>query len=97
MHDHKKIGQVNKHVQGFPDTWTKVMQPEVMTGNGHQEKYNEGKKAKCLEKVSTYDVKLVEQGVWLNPVPFPEGTERPGALIIKNDKIVPGKKSVVHE
>ena len=49
------------------------------------------------EKVSTYDVKLVEQGVWLNPVPFPEGTERPGALIIKNDKIVPGKKSVVHE
>ena len=33
------------------------------------------------EKVSTYDVKLVGTKVWLNPVPFPEGTERPGATI----------------
>jgi methionine sulfoxide reductase heme-binding subunit len=33
------------------------------------------------EKVSTYDVKLAGSHVWLNPVPFPEGTERPGALI----------------
>ncbi len=33
------------------------------------------------EKVSTYDVKVSEGKVWLNPNPFPEGTERPGAMI----------------
>lgn len=33
------------------------------------------------EKVNTYDVKLVDTKVWLNPTPFPEGTERPGATI----------------
>jgi DMSO/TMAO reductase YedYZ heme-binding membrane subunit/nitrite reductase/ring-hydroxylating ferredoxin subunit len=33
------------------------------------------------EKVSTYDVKLIANKVWLNPVPFAEGTERPGAVI----------------
>lgn len=33
------------------------------------------------EKVSTYDVKIIGENVWLNPVPFPEGTERPGATI----------------
>lgn len=33
------------------------------------------------EKVSTYDVKIVDGAVWLNPSPYPEGTERPGAVI----------------
>lgn len=33
------------------------------------------------EKVSTYDVKVINGKVWLNPVPFPEGTERPGSAI----------------
>jgi nitrite reductase/ring-hydroxylating ferredoxin subunit/DMSO/TMAO reductase YedYZ heme-binding membrane subunit len=33
------------------------------------------------EKVSTYDVKIEERKVWLNPKPFGEGTERPGAII----------------
>jgi methionine sulfoxide reductase heme-binding subunit len=33
------------------------------------------------EKVSTYDVKIMDNKVWLNPTPFPEGTERPGAII----------------
>lgn len=33
------------------------------------------------EKVSTYDVLLKGKQVWLNPTPFPEGTERPGAVI----------------
>jgi len=33
------------------------------------------------EKVSVYDVKVREGKVWLNPAPFPEGTERPGAMI----------------
>jgi nitrite reductase/ring-hydroxylating ferredoxin subunit len=33
------------------------------------------------EKVSTYDVKVEEGNVWLNPEPFAEGTERPGAAI----------------
>jgi nitrite reductase/ring-hydroxylating ferredoxin subunit len=38
------------------------------------------------EKVSTYDVKLVEKEVWLNPEPFAEGTERPGANIRSKNK-----------
>ncbi len=33
------------------------------------------------EKVSTYDVKIIDNKVWLNPAPFAEGTERPGAVI----------------
>lgn len=33
------------------------------------------------EKVSTYDVKIEMGNVWLNPVPYAEGTERPGAVI----------------
>ena len=33
------------------------------------------------EKVNTYDVKVIENKVWLNPKPFAEGTERPGAMI----------------
>ncbi|WP_276500343.1 Rieske 2Fe-2S domain-containing protein [Terrimonas pollutisoli] len=28
------------------------------------------------EKVNTYDVKIVDNKVWLNPTPYPEGTER---------------------
>src|SRR5574339_23339 len=31
------------------------------------------------EKVNTYDVKVSEGKVWLNPNPFPEGTEQSGA------------------
>jgi nitrite reductase/ring-hydroxylating ferredoxin subunit/DMSO/TMAO reductase YedYZ heme-binding membrane subunit len=33
------------------------------------------------EKVSTYDLKMSGTEVWLNPQPFPEGTERPGLSI----------------
>ncbi|HLG41482.1 MAG TPA: Rieske 2Fe-2S domain-containing protein, partial [Chitinophagaceae bacterium] len=33
------------------------------------------------EKVSTYDVKIVDDKVWLNPVAFAEDTERQGAII----------------
>jgi methionine sulfoxide reductase heme-binding subunit len=33
------------------------------------------------EKVNTYDVKVIEDKVWLNPSPFAEGAERPGAII----------------
>jgi methionine sulfoxide reductase heme-binding subunit len=33
------------------------------------------------EKVSTYDVKIIGNKVWLNPAAFAEGTERPGAVI----------------
>lgn len=33
------------------------------------------------EKVSTYDVKVIDNKVWLNPVAFAEGTERQGAVI----------------
>jgi nitrite reductase/ring-hydroxylating ferredoxin subunit/DMSO/TMAO reductase YedYZ heme-binding membrane subunit len=33
------------------------------------------------EKVSTYDVKIMGTKVWVNPKAYPEGTERPGAII----------------
>lgn len=33
------------------------------------------------ERVNTYDVKVIGNDVWLNPAPFPEGTEKPGASI----------------
>ncbi len=33
------------------------------------------------EKVNTYDIKIVDSKVWLNPIPFAEGTERQGAMI----------------
>lgn len=42
------------------------------------------------EKVSTYDVKIVDGMVWLNPSPYPEGTERPGAVI----EIAPSRKEL---
>jgi sulfoxide reductase heme-binding subunit YedZ len=32
------------------------------------------------ERVSTYDIKLTGTEVWLNPMPYPEGTERPGVV-----------------
>jgi nitrite reductase/ring-hydroxylating ferredoxin subunit len=36
------------------------------------------------EKVTTYDVHIIEKEIWVNPIPYPEGTERPPAII--NDK-----------
>jgi len=33
------------------------------------------------EKVSTYDVRIENTKVWLNPKPYAEGTERPGAIL----------------
>lgn len=33
------------------------------------------------EQVSTYDVRVVNGKVWLNPVPYPEGAERPGSAV----------------
>ncbi|QEC68944.1 Rieske 2Fe-2S domain-containing protein [Panacibacter ginsenosidivorans] len=33
------------------------------------------------EMVNTYDVKVKDNKVWLNPMPYAEGTERPGANI----------------
>ena len=38
------------------------------------------------ERISTYDVEIEESKVWVNPVPYPEGTERPGAIITINQK-----------
>jgi len=37
------------------------------------------------EKVSTYDIRIEGTDVWLNPKPYPEGTERPGAVIRVNN------------
>lgn len=33
------------------------------------------------EKVCTYDIRIEASQVWLNPIPYPEGTERPGVMI----------------
>jgi nitrite reductase/ring-hydroxylating ferredoxin subunit/DMSO/TMAO reductase YedYZ heme-binding membrane subunit len=33
------------------------------------------------EMVATYDVKLIDNEVWVNPTPYPDGTERPPAII----------------
>lgn len=33
------------------------------------------------EKLETYDVKVIQDKVWVNPTPYPEGTERPAAAI----------------
>jgi sulfoxide reductase heme-binding subunit YedZ len=33
------------------------------------------------EIVNTYAVKVIDNKVWLNPTPYPEGAERPGAII----------------
>jgi sulfoxide reductase heme-binding subunit YedZ len=34
------------------------------------------------EKVNTYNIKVIKNKVWLNPVPLAEGTERPGVTIM---------------
>jgi sulfoxide reductase heme-binding subunit YedZ len=36
------------------------------------------------EKVSTYDVRVLDNKVWLNPLPFAEGSEQKGALLSQN-------------
>lgn len=37
------------------------------------------------EKVATYDVRVNGTKVWVNPAPYPEGTERPTAIISQNE------------
>jgi nitrite reductase/ring-hydroxylating ferredoxin subunit len=45
------------------------------------------------EKVSTYDVKIEGSDVWLNPMPYSEGTERPGAIIVAPLNLPKGETS----
>lgn len=33
------------------------------------------------EQVATFDVKIIGMDIWLNPIPYPDGTERPAAII----------------
>lgn len=33
------------------------------------------------EKVATFDVKIIDKEIWVNPTPYPEGTERPATII----------------
>lgn len=54
--------------------------------HGYQYLPRNGKSpAPFREKISTYDVKIQDGHVWLNPRPYPEGTERPGAIISVTD------------
>jgi nitrite reductase/ring-hydroxylating ferredoxin subunit/DMSO/TMAO reductase YedYZ heme-binding membrane subunit len=39
------------------------------------------------EKVATYDVKVINQEVWVNPTAYPEGTERPAANLTEHEKV----------
>jgi nitrite reductase/ring-hydroxylating ferredoxin subunit/DMSO/TMAO reductase YedYZ heme-binding membrane subunit len=45
------------------------------------------------ERVSTYDVKIEGIKVWVNPIPYPEGTERQGATIPTKQK----EKEIIYE
>ena len=50
VHDYKEVSEVNKHVQCLPNFWRKIVQPKIMTGDRHQEKYQKRKEAQCLER-----------------------------------------------
>ena len=43
--------------------------------------HNGSSPAPFKEKVATYDVKVINREIWINPVPYPEGTERVPAII----------------
>jgi hypothetical protein len=62
MHYHKKIGEVNKHVQCFPNPGGKIMQPEIMTGNGHQKENDQSKKTQARELKFVLEVKRDTKG-----------------------------------
>lgn len=36
------------------------------------------------EKVATFDVKVIDNEVWINPLPYPDGTEREPAIIMNS-------------
>lgn len=38
------------------------------------------------EKVATFDVRIIDKEVWVNPMPYPEGTERPAAIIFDSSE-----------
>ena len=50
MQDDQEIGQVYEHVQGLPDFGWQMMQPKIVTGDSHKEKYDQRKKAQCLKR-----------------------------------------------
>lgn len=84
MHGHKlyAIHNVCKH-QGGPLGEGKILDGCITCPwHGYQYLPHNGQSPPPFtEKVSTYDVRINESIVWLNPKPFAEGTERPGAMI----------------
>ena len=51
--------------------------------HGYQyEPHNGSSPPPFTERVSTYDLKLLEGMIWVNPQPYPEGTERPPLSIV---------------
>jgi methionine sulfoxide reductase heme-binding subunit len=83
-HEHKlyAVHNVCKH-QGGPLGEGKILDGCITCPwHGYQYLPNNGQSPPPFtEKVNTYDVKIIENKVWLNPTPFAEGTERPGATI----------------
>ena len=83
-HDGKLYGIHNicKH-QGGPLGEGKILDGCITCPwHGYQYLPNNGQSPPPFkEKVSTYDVKIEGAKVWLNPTPYMEGTERPGAVI----------------
>lgn len=83
-HEHKlyAIHNVCKH-QGGPLGEGKILDGCITCPwHGYQYLPHNGQSPPPFtEKVSTYDVKVMNSEVWLNPTPDPEGTEKPGAVI----------------
>ncbi len=76
------INNVCKH-QGGPLGEGKIIDGCITCPwHGYQYLPNNGQSPPPFtEKVSTYDVRIEETKVWLNPKPFAEGTEKYGAMI----------------
>ena len=83
-HEHKlyAIHNVCKH-QGGPLGEGKILDGCITCPwHGYQYLPHNGQSPPPFhEKVNTYDVKVIENKVWLNPTPYPEGTERSGSPV----------------
>lgn len=84
LHEHKlyAIHNVCKH-QGGPLGEGKILDGCITCPwHGYQYLPHNGQSPPPFkERVSTYDVRVVGEQVWLNPSPYPEGTERSGVMI----------------
>ena len=50
MHNQRRIGDVDEHVNGFPRGWSQVAEPEVVACGRKKEKDEECQCSECLER-----------------------------------------------